>query len=150
MQNDEMQYTYRNYTFAFGPNPRLNFLVIQPDTFVIETIQPKSVDSLGFFKLIIHGKLTILAHLSVSFREGRPPGALEDRAVPAKFTRRPDDYYVKIEGSAPQKIRSMDKLIELLNDHQAELTKFSKSNKLSPNKALDLTLFAGYYNSLQP
>ncbi|HLF34876.1 MAG TPA: hypothetical protein VI583_11595 [Cyclobacteriaceae bacterium] len=150
MQNDEMQYTYRNYTFAFGPNPRLNFIIIQSDTFVIETIQPRSADSLGFFKLIIPGKLTILAHLSVSYREGRPPGALEDRAVPAKFTRRPDEYYAKIEGSVPEKIRSMDKLIELLSDHQAELTRFWKSNKSSPNKANDLILFAGYYNSLQP
>ena len=145
---DEMQYQYKTFTFAFKAKPEINYIVTKSDTFVIDVKNLQVRDSLGFFRLLTSGKLSILSSLDIYYKTGQPPGALMDRAVPEKFIRRPDIYYAKIEGSNPVRIKSTKMLIGLINDRKPELTEFAKREKIS-TKASDLARLAKFYNSLQ-
>ena len=145
--NGEMQYRYKDNIIAFSPKPRINMIIINSDTFVINVLKPFEKDSLGFFRLIAEGRLSVLAHSQVMFIEGKPAGALMDRPVLPRFVRKPDEYYAVVGSATPQKIKSIKKLIEMIGDKEDKLAEYIKSEKINSVTPDDLVKLARYYNS---
>jgi len=147
--NDEMEFKIEGQEtiYAIKPDKKIQKILIQEDTFVIGEYQEKGKIIPGFYKVLTTGKIDLLAKLQVDFKEKQPPKAMVD-PEPAKFTRRADQYYVKINGDITQKISNIKKLIELIGDHKNELSEYAKKEKISAANESELIQFISFYNSL--
>lgn len=100
----------------------------------------------GFFIRLTEGKAQLYKRAEIQFKKAENAGAYKE-AEPAKFIRKPDSFYVKIEEAQGQKVLKRKNLPELFPDKQAELTAFIKKNKVKINEE-DLLKLVEYYNSL--
>ena len=147
---DEMEFKMegRVTIYAIEPDKKIQQILIQEDTFVVSDYEEKGKIITGFFKILATGKIDLLAKLQVDFKEEQPAKAMFD-PEPAKFTRRADQYYIKInEGDITQKISNIKKLIELIGDHKNELSNYAKKEKISTGNESELIQFISFYNSL--
>jgi len=147
--NDEMEFKIegRETIYAIEPDKKIQKIIIEEDTFVISDYEEKGKIITGFFKTLTTGKIDLLARLQVEFKEEQPAKAMFD-PEPAKFTRRADQYYIKINGDIAQKISNTKKLIGLIGDHKNELSEYAKKEKISAGNESELIQFISFYNSL--
>ncbi|RIH63562.1 hypothetical protein D1164_19220 [Mariniphaga sediminis] len=102
----------------------------------------------GFFVVLEKGYATLYSRLSVEFEEAKKPGGYQD-AQPPKFSRRADEYYIRI-GKKPALLVAGKKDLEIaLSDHKKDVASFIKNNKVRPNKPETLKELVQYYNSLK-
>jgi len=147
--NDEMEFKMEDQEtiYAIVPDKRIQKILIQEDTFVVAEYQEKTKVIPGFFKVLATGEIDLLAKFQVDFKEKQPAKALV-LPEPAKFIRKDDQYYIRINGNITQKISSIKKIIELIGDHKNELSDYSKKEKISAGNESELIQFISYYNSL--
>jgi hypothetical protein len=146
---DEMEFKIegRVTIYAIEPDKRIQKILIQKDIFVITDYKEKGKIITGFFKMLATGTIDLLAKLQVDFKEEQPAKAMFD-PEPAKFTRRADQYYIKINGDIAKKISNTKKLIDLIGDHKNELSDYAKKEKISASNEFELIQFISFYNSL--
>ncbi|RIJ47211.1 hypothetical protein D1614_15755 [Maribellus luteus] len=101
----------------------------------------------GYMLLITKGKASLYAKPEVFYQKPTEAGAYKE-PEPAKFERRSDAYYIRIETAAAQRIDNKKDLIETFPNHQKELEAFVKKNKINPAKEDALKSLVEYYNSL--
>ncbi|MCY1719062.1 hypothetical protein OU798_01825 [Prolixibacteraceae bacterium Z1-6] len=101
----------------------------------------------GFFKELVNGKVSLYAKPNILYTEPQKPAPYKE-AQPAKFTNKPDFYYIREGTESAQKIDNKNVLIQFFPDHQKEVAAFVKKNKIKHNKEEDLTELINYYNSL--
>lgn len=102
----------------------------------------------GFFEVLEEGKATLLLRRNIVLRDAVPPQAYAE-AKPASLQRLADDYYVRLQSDEAKKVTNRKDIVEILQDHAAELEAFLKKNKTKFNKPGELTDLIKYYNSLQ-
>jgi hypothetical protein len=148
IDNEEMQHKANHIIYAFKPNLIIDKIIIRPDTFIIDNLNPNSKDSLVFFKVIAQSKLIILSHIHIIYQEAKPAGALQDREQPARFLKHPENYYSIIGNNRPERIKNIKNLVDIIPDHRDKLSKYIKNRKINSIKSDDLIEFADFYNSL--
>ena len=67
----------------------------------------------------------------------------------AEFIRKPDSFYISIDNKPAAKIDNKKDLINVLSEHQEEISEFLKQNKVKNiTKDGQLQVIVKYYNSL--
>ena len=102
----------------------------------------------SFLILQEEGKATLFAKPEVFFQEGvKGDGIRPSKA--AEFIRKPDSYYISIDNKPAAKIDNKKDLINVLSEHQEEISEFLKQNKVKNiTKDAQLQAIVKYYNSL--
>uniref|UniRef100_UPI0032165D9A hypothetical protein n=1 Tax=uncultured Draconibacterium sp. TaxID=1573823 RepID=UPI0032165D9A len=101
----------------------------------------------GFFKELISGNVSLYAKPDIMYKKPEEPGAYKD-AQPAKFIKKPDIYFIRLEQEAAQKINNKNELLQFFPQHQKEVAAFVKRNKIKTTKEESLVKLVNYYNSL--
>lgn len=101
----------------------------------------------GFFIVEEKGNATLYSKPQVIFENAKEPAAYQD-AVPARFIRRPDEYYIRVGKEAAVPIIKKKDLEEVFPDHKEEISGFIKKNKVKPNNPESLKELVQFYNSL--
>jgi hypothetical protein len=101
----------------------------------------------GFFVVEEKGNATLYSKPQVIFEDAKEPAAYKD-AVPARFIKRPDEYYIRVGKESAILITKKKDLEEAFPDHKDEISGFIKKNKVKPNKPELLKELVQYYNSL--
>ncbi len=101
----------------------------------------------GFFRVVEKGNASLLSRSEVIFKDAEEPGAYKE-AVPPRFQRKPDSYYVKVGEEQAKRVNSKKELVGLFPAHKNELTSYIKKNKVKTNKEESLIALVRYYNSL--
>lgn len=101
----------------------------------------------GFFIVEVKGNASLLAKSKVNYKKAEEPGAYKE-AVPAKFVKKPNTFYIKIGTAQAKHVNNKKELIRIFPDHQNEISAFIKMNKTKVNKTDHLKELVKYYNSL--
>jgi hypothetical protein len=67
--------------------------------------------------------------------------------VPARFVKRPNEYYIRIGKEPAMLIAKRKDLEEVFPDHKDEISDFIKKNKVKPNDPELLKELVQFYNS---
>lgn len=152
-----MRYNIYNDQLEFK-NPEGEVMAVAAPE-VIETVelgnikmvyQPYSVSKKirkGYFSVIDKGKASLYLRQEIVFKEATEPGAYKE-AEPAKFEKRPDEYFIQVGTSEAKLVDNKKDLLEAFPDKQGELEGFIKKNKIKPNSREDLIELVHFYNSL--
>jgi hypothetical protein len=101
----------------------------------------------GFFLIVEEGKATLFAKPVVAFQKSTEPAAYKE-AEPAKFVKKPDEYYIRIGAEQAVPISSKKDLIASFPDNRDKIESFINKNKIKTNKVEGLKEVVMYYNSL--
>ncbi|MCA1761086.1 MAG: hypothetical protein LC658_15065, partial [Bacteroidales bacterium] len=100
----------------------------------------------GFFIVEEKGNATLYSKPQIIFENAKEPAAYQD-AVPARFLKRPDEYYIRV-GMEPAMLISKKKdLEEVFPDYKDDISGFIKKNKVKPNNPELLKELVQFYNS---
>ncbi|MEE4285285.1 MAG: hypothetical protein V2I31_04020 [Mariniphaga sp.] len=100
----------------------------------------------GFFIVEEKGNATLYSKPQVVFENAKEPAAYQD-AVPARFVKRPNEYYIRIGKEPAMLIAKRKDLEEVFPDHKDEISDFIKKNKVKPNDPELLKELVQFYNS---
>lgn len=144
---DVVEFKQNNFTYILDPSPDILLIDMGDYKLVVE----KGIKNrpYGFYQLLDSGRVTLMARKTVSYREGRPPQALQDTPTPARYTNLPDSYYYRVGNGPLAKVTSLKKLIAAFPDHHNQLRAFASKEKISSNNGDELVRLVRYYNSLQ-
>ena len=101
----------------------------------------------AYFILLIEGKLSLYMRPEVIYKKPKKAAGYID-PEPAKFIKRPDVFYLRINQQAAVKIESKKDLLNFFNDHQKQIQDFIKENKIKPAKKDKMMELVEFYNSL--
>lgn len=101
----------------------------------------------GFFMVEAEGEAMLLRRFSVTYKEAEEPAPYKD-AIPPRFLKKPDTFYIKVGTEEAKKVNNKKELIEILSNHKNEISSFIKKNKIKTNKPELLKQLLEYYNSL--
>jgi|SRR5687768_10054312 len=146
--SDYIEFKQNGQIFILDPEPRLKSVHLGDKTFVVLKHEFKGKWKHGYLELLDTGKALLLVKKTMLYHESQPAKALESSATPAKYTRMPDIYFYKIGSGEVAKVGNIKNLIERFPDKHAELTEFSKREKLGVKQEADLKKLFNYYNSL--
>ncbi len=147
--DDKVEYKLpeKDLVYAIDPQYKINQVVIDEDTFVVNQYKEKGWFVLGFFKQLATGKADLFAKMNIQYKQPQPAKPFFD-PEPARFIRRDNDYYVKAEGKDLYEIKRTKKLIQYLGDYKKELSDFVRKENISVRKEDELIRLFEYYNSL--
>ncbi len=101
----------------------------------------------GFFKILEEGPVSLYTRFGIDFQNPKEPGAYKE-PEPARFVKKPNDYYIKTGQEAAVKIDNKKTLIDCFPDHKEEVDAFIKKDKTKLGKPDKLIALVKYYNSL--
>lgn len=101
----------------------------------------------GFFQVLVEGNASLFAKQIVQFDQPQETTGYK-QAKPAQFSRKSDEYYIRIGMEAAEKVGKKNEIFTLFPDSHNELKDFIKENKIKPGKAESLKKLVNYYNSL--
>ncbi len=101
----------------------------------------------GYFDQVTNGKASLYIRHRVIFKEAEKPGAYKD-AVPARFIKDSDDYYIRIGKEAAEIVGNKKDLIEIFPDQKDKIETYIKKHKIRTSKVESLAEVVKYYNSL--
>jgi hypothetical protein len=148
IHDDWIEYQQNNQTYILDADNRIKEVKIGEDIFVVEKYKSKGSIKYGYFKLLDSGRVTLLSKQVVIFKDYQEAKALESASSPAKYTRAPDQFFLKIGEGELKKVDRLKEMIEAFPDKHEELTAFAKKEKISPRKEDEVRKLVGYYNSL--
>nr|WP_321356007.1 hypothetical protein [uncultured Draconibacterium sp.] len=146
--NDEMEFqTPDNQILAIAEPEIVEKAVVGEDTFSYIPYKLGSKIKHGYFILLTEGDVSLYARPEVLYQKPKPAAALKD-PEPAKFVKRPDSYYLRLNQQAAVEIESRKDLQNFFTDHQRQIEDFIKENKIKPGKEDKMIEVIEYYNSL--
>ena len=144
--DDNVEYQLRGLAYEFDPSPNVELIKFKTYDMVVDKLPVKDY-RYGFYIRLDSGKATLLMRRTIQLLSPQAPKALESEGKPARYSARPDEFYLKFGSGIPQPVGSVKKSIAMFPDHQAELQKFVAEHKLSKS-AEDLARLVEYYNTL--
>jgi hypothetical protein len=145
---DLMEYQQNGKPLGLDPSNTIKKVKVGDDVFVVEKIEQDGKTKYGFLNLLDSGKISLLSRKVVKFQQPLKGRALDGGDIPAKFSRRSDTYFYKLNDSTLKKIDNAKDMIKLLPGKQDDLKHFAKREKISPKKEDELVKLVQYYNSL--
>lgn len=101
----------------------------------------------GFFVVLEEGKAMLYSKPGVIFKEATEPAAYKE-AEPPTFSKKADDYYIRIGTAPAQMIGNKKELLSVFPDNQDKIESYIDKNKVKTNKSESLKELVRYYNSL--
>ena len=145
---DEVEFRVEDGQIWALSNPEKVQLIEMPDTKLV--YQPylllKQI-KMGFFFPLVEGKIKLYRKPKMMVEKAQKTG-LYRYEKPAKFMKKPDEFYIKEKTKAAELITSKKKLLELFPDKQKELSDFIKKNKVKTNDVESLIQLVEYYNEI--
>ncbi|WP_372648637.1 hypothetical protein [Draconibacterium sp.] len=146
--NDEMEFqTPDEQILAIAAPEIVEKAVVGENTFSNIPYKLGNKVKRGYFILLTEGKLSLYARPEVLYQKPKEAAAYAE-PEPAKFIKRPDTYYLRLNQEAAVKIESKKDLENFFTDHQSQMESFIKKNKIKPGKEDKMTELVEYYNSL--
>lgn len=147
IHQDVIEFRQNNFTYILDPSPDIHLV----DMGEYKLVAEKGIKNraYGFYEVLDSGKVTLLAKKSVSYREGKPPQALQSAPTPARYSNLPDTYYYRIGTGPLIKVTSLKKMIAGFPDNHDQLKAYAAEEKISSNKGDELARLVKYYNSRQ-
>jgi len=99
---------------------------------------------LSYYFVSDSGKNMLYVKKKVAFYEMVPPKGYAD-AIPDRFDRDKDEFYIQLEGSSPQKIKTRKALLAMLSGNNAALD-FMKKEKMRADNFEDLKKLIAFLN----
>jgi hypothetical protein len=146
VHEDYFEFKNKDVTYILDPALNIKRVDFRDYSFVVEKSEAGGKMKLGFFVLLDSGKVTLVAKKIVSYREPQPVKAMEE-AKPGRYTKKDDEYFIRIEKGQLTEISSIKKMIESFPEKQNELKAFVDREKIS-KKEEDLIKLVQYYNSI--
>ena len=145
---ERMEFKEKDLLYAIDPDSKIKKIVLGTQTFVVDNYELKGKMAPAYFLRLDSGRVTLMTKMRIIFKD-RQQGKPIEGDIPAKYSRLPDINYIKLGNGPLIKVRSIKKLIDELPDRKQEMEKFAKNEKISANKAEELTKFIQYFNSLK-
>ncbi|WP_303918317.1 hypothetical protein [Draconibacterium sediminis] len=146
--NDEMEFqTPDKQILAIAAPEIVEKAVVGENTFSNIPYKLGNKVKRAYFILLSEGKLSLYARPEVLYQKPKEAAAYKE-PEPAKFIKRPDTYYLRLNEQPAVKIESKKDLENFFTDHQSQLESFIKKNKIKPGKADKMMELVEYYNSL--
>lgn len=101
----------------------------------------------GYFMVLEKGNASLYIKPKVVFEQAKAPGAYQD-AQPARFVRRPDEYFIRAGMEPAKPVSKIKDLEDALPDHQKEVMGFFRKHRLKTGNPEDLKQLVQYYNQL--
>ena len=101
----------------------------------------------GFFIVLTEGNATLLSKPGITLHKPSVPGGYID-AQPPRFSRNPDNYYIKVGKNQAKIIKSKKHLITCFPDSREEMSNYIKANNTKISDQKSLSDLVQYYNSL--
>src|SRR5690606_7570311 len=122
--------------------------MVQSGDFMFEYIPYTNAKKIkrGSFIVEEKGNATLYSKPQVGFENGTEPAAYQD-AGPARFLKRPDEYYIRVGKEAAVLIAKKRDIEEAFPDHKNEVSDFIRKNKVKPNNIESLKELVKFYNS---
>jgi hypothetical protein len=102
----------------------------------------------GFFNVLEKGNATLYQRSHVVFEDAKQPAAYQD-AQPAKFVKKPDEFYIRVGLEPALPIAKNRDLEGAFPDHKKEIAEFIKKNRVRTNNPESLKELVIFYNSLK-
>lgn len=147
LYNDEMEYQVKNKIMAFANAHKIDKVLLGDDVFIYLKTRGSEDEVSGYVKLWNEEFPAIITKMSVEFKDKEPQKALVD-PLPKRFVRLDNRHFLMLNQQDIVKVKSVKKLIRLLENHQEELTNFAKNEKISSKDPSELAKLLDYYNSL--
>ncbi len=146
--NDEMEFqTPDNQILVIATPKIVEKVVVGENTFSNIPYKIGNKVKSAYFILLIEGKLSLYARPEVMYQKPKKAAGYKE-PEPAKFKKRPDVFYLRINQQAAVKIESKKDLLNFFNDHQKQIQDFIKENKIKPAKKDKMMELVEFYNSL--
>ncbi|WP_320112962.1 hypothetical protein [Draconibacterium orientale] len=146
--NDEMEFqTPNNQVLSIAAPEIVDKAVLGENTFSNIPYALGNKVKRAYFILLTEGKLSLYARPEVLYKKPKKAAAYSE-PEPAKFEKRPDTYYLRLNQQAAVRIESKKDLQNFFTDHQNKMESFIKKNKIKPGKADKMMELVEYYNSL--
>jgi len=148
LYSNQVEFKNENGEVMNFENPdMIDHIIIGSDKYIYCPYDYGSKVLKGFFTVLVEGPAILLLKKNVILKQAEPPQAYKD-AVPAKFFRNPDDFYVRILPAEAKIIDGKKDLQEVLPSYPPEMDDFIKKNKIRFNKTDDMKKLIAVYNSL--
>ncbi len=121
---------------------------VEMGEYLFEYIPYSSSNNLkrGFFIVHEKGKATLYSRPRIMFEKAKEPAAYQD-AQPARFIRKPDEYYIRIGMEPAKPVSGKKDLQAVFSGSNKEVNTFIKNNKIRPGSVESLKELVVYYNS---
>lgn len=133
-------------TFAFAKPCELEYISIGDSRFIYATfIRPEGEVSNTWFEVLCEGECTLLLRRYIKFRvtDG------DDDPSDDQLYRLEAYYTKKGDGELERLLVSKKELLEIMNDHESQISSYIKQNKIKVKEREDLMRLFAYYNSLE-
>ena len=145
--HDEIEYVQNERVMVLTYMPPIDRVVVGADTMIFRAGTGTAIMPPGFFRLGKGGSTRLLVKMEVEFKDKVPPKAMQD-PVPARYVRKNDRYFVELASGELRPFNNLKTLISHLDDQQAALTAFAKTEKLAAKAPEDWVRLLRYYDSL--
>ncbi|WP_319265837.1 hypothetical protein [uncultured Draconibacterium sp.] len=147
--NDEMEFqTPDDEILAIAAPEIVEKAVVGENTFSNIPYKLSNKVKRAYFILLVDGKVSLYARPEVLYQKPKEAAAYKE-PEPAKFIKRPDSYYLRLNQQAAVKIESRKDLQNFFPDHKRAIEDFIKENRIKHNKEDKMRELVVYYNSLQ-
>jgi hypothetical protein len=102
----------------------------------------------GYVKIWNETYPALITKMETYYYKRRQAGAFKE-TLPKRFERQDDKHFLLFSKGKATHFSSVNDLIQLFEDHQLELSSFSKKEKISKNDPEELSKLVDYYSSLR-
>jgi len=147
LYNDEFQFKEKNTIMAIADPASIDKIIIGDEVFIyLDKSNQNTVT--GYVKMWNSQLPAVITKMKVDFFEKEKPKPYVE-PKPDRFERAQDKQYLMKSKSEIENISTVKKLIKSLGDHEAELTDFAKTEKISAGDPVELSKLLDYYNTLK-
>ncbi len=125
----------------------IEFVVIGQEKYIYSPYSMGGKIFKGFFVVLEEGAALLLQKKNVMLKPAESPQAYKD-AVPARFVRTRDDFYLRIPPSEAKKVANRKDLDEALPAVPPELDQFIRRENIRFNRKEELVKLVAEYNRL--
>src|SRR5690349_3664173 len=136
IHEDIMEYQERGQTFLLEPDPKITKIEMGNQVFVV---LPDAAN--GFFELRYEGRLSLLSKMVINYRK-----ANYVTAVPAKYSRQDDVFYIIAPDRPARKVTSLKQFLDYVNEKKDELAQYANAENLSFRRGEDILKLVKYHN----
>lgn len=127
---------------------RIDTVWLEGDTFLYVYFQAGRAGKQTYMKAVHLGPTSVYLHNEIMLTQPEEATGYV-AAKPASFQKLAESIYVQEKGKPAMEFKGKKSIEEIFPEHQAELGKFIKSEKLKLNNAEDVVRLCTYYDSLR-
>lgn len=141
---DVLEFKQNKFTYLLDPSPDIRRVDMGEYRLIVDKAPGNR--AYGFYAVLDSGNVTLLARMTVRYRQGKPAQALEAAPTPGRYMGLPDTYYYRVGDGPLTKVTSVKKMIASFPDRHAELQAFASKEKISSRKGDELVRLVRLFN----